>query len=147
MREIKFRFWDKEYKIWLEPPSLHGEPCCASRTYGEPFSINHFLKGSIVELIKKEEIVIQQYTGLKDKNGKEIYEGDLVKSLNEEFLMASLFKPELAKYDKGQIKWFNEKWNVCQEYIGATDLCEYSECDCHPAFLEVIGNIFEGVFE
>ena len=55
-REIKFRIWDKINRMWLRR-----------------FNVNLFDIGDL------PNVELMQYTGLKDKNGKEIYEGDVVK--------------------------------------------------------------------
>lgn len=61
-REIKFRIWDENSKKWLDNYRVY--------QYG-----NIANNG---EWTDREEVVVQQYTGLKDNNGKEIYEGDIV---------------------------------------------------------------------
>jgi hypothetical protein len=64
MREIKFRAWDETLKKM-------------SKIYGFVLNLNGEIKVSI-------GFKVMQYTGLKDINGKEIYEGDiLVTELNE----------------------------------------------------------------
>ena len=68
MREIKFKVWDKENKEMLDLEDLHYE-------FGK-MSIRTTMYNSYFDT---EDMVLMQYTGLKDITGKEIYEGDIVK--------------------------------------------------------------------
>jgi len=130
-REIKFRAWDIGNKVWV----------C------NPIYISRF--GKIINASGDnitKNIVLLQFTGLLDKNRKEIYEGDIVlckddgECFPEEY---SEDKDEYIPVGKYEVVYqaehgyaaFELKDSPCEEMNGLAYACANS--------IEVIGNIYE----
>lgn len=107
-RPIKTKAWDYEKKKWVEHYSINPEGFAYTDESEEPnFNIN-----------------LLQFTGLKDKHGKEIYEGDIIEF---EYHNGGGFSRV-----KEPVTFYNGQFSVWQESIN-----NYNE-NC-----EIIGNIFE----
>ena len=108
MKEIKFRAWN-----------------------GKEMSQPQHLYSSFWHKREKEIKELMQYTGLKDKNGKEIYERDIVKT-------TSGFIGEILFYDGAFMGNFNPISEIIEGFEVVLNLKEVRN-----RRMEIIGNIYE----
>ena len=112
MRPIKFRAWDKENGVMMTEVSLY------------------FSNG----VWSDEKIEIMQFTGLLDKNEKEIYEGDIVEDKSSNYgLQIVVWNNRFASYGQTWPKGFTGSLNEDHYPFAANNW----------SLVEVIGNIYE----
>ena len=121
-RPIKFRAWDDAKKEWLcgyEMPNLGG-----FSLFGETVMLGEWSR-ILDEYIfernghKQDDLKVMQFTGLTDKNGKEIYEGDIVR-----------YRDGIYKVD-----WFENGFYLFRDVRAKFDIWWVDT--------EVVGNIYE----
>jgi uncharacterized phage protein (TIGR01671 family) len=133
-RQIKFRGFSKEQNKWVYGSLLQSEIaangyclCEIHERFADDFSIARCFV---------EPQSVGQWTGLRDRNGKEIYEGDVLKALPE-YINIYRFK------DIGEVKYVEDSGGF--RIVGKWNKNQHDEpLTCDTAITsEVIGNVFE----
>jgi hypothetical protein len=138
-RQLKFRVWDKLWKkfivgdLFFEQINYEGFEAAA---YEDDDGNLHELKYSQRKLDRYHGYVIQQWTGLKDKNGVDIYEGDILERIGD-----GLFCKIVVYWDSHNCAFFiKNSFNlhgigspISSHYINISDWTYWVIC----------GNIFE----
>jgi len=121
MREIKFRYWDL----------LDGKLKYVTPQYQSITSVG---VGGQYITIPLDDIVLMQHTGFKDRNGVEIYEGDILRVTDEADEVNALN----SDTGIGVVEWLNKWgfWNISNIENGLGDILNWGH-------VEVIGNIYE----
>lgn len=137
MREIKFRAYIKNLGLMLPVSMIDFE----NETIYVRWNSDAWLNDPLEYDFDDKDIEIMQYTGLKDKNGKEIYEGDILLSTaseNEE----DYKKWRVSYFDGGYIANYKHiPMDKRKRSINEIELL----CNDNIAFygFEILGNIYE----
>lgn len=122
MREIRFRAWDRQHSKMHEVSSMVVGPTVTAWIENPKYPATGFQ----YQLVNGENADFIQFTGLHDKNGKEIWEGDIVRLPDGSF---------------DSVCWENSQASF--NFPMTFNLSEPMVSECHANGVEIIGNIYE----
>lgn len=126
MRNLKFRAWDKKRKVMFQNHTFRS--IAETGIYDKSY----------------DHLIWMQYTGLKDKNRKEIYEADIAKVYFRKWLLTGNYTEwhtiqNLGHDYIGVVIFKDFQWRVNSELTSFSPIF----CDPDTRQFEVIGNIYE----
>lgn len=133
MREIKFRVWDNSEKEFLEGWRV-------SQLVIRPIS------GRVTEGSTTLDVTLLQYTGLKDKHGKDMYEGDIVERKGMKYIIAlEIGSFMLVKIDEEKTDMYSEFVDCWNDHVYPLSQLYWNNSDegNHIYDLEITGNFYE----
>ena len=135
-RIIKFRAWDKQNNCWYVPvhEAYKGNLFELLVGFGGDLSA-HMMQGLVHESLWPDRFDLMQFTGLTDKNGKDVFEGDLVRT-PQNIIGAVKYENQGAAF---HVNWKDKDVSRYMPISATFSDGETWQCD----FIEVIGNVFE----
>lgn len=118
MRSIKLRFYDPKEKYMVKPIELF-------EMMRDCKNINSF-----------DNLIAMKYMGFQDKNGIDIYEGDIIKSFQRGFFLSEPKKEHIYKIEFSET--LKRVIGNTSDGFGWKDLIAFLDGDC-----EIIGNIHQ----
>jgi uncharacterized phage protein (TIGR01671 family) len=139
MREIKFRAWDKEEKVMWQPLTL--DQIIRADWEFETKPYEYTLPWKDYMWSQHDKTVWMQFTGLKDKDGEEIYEGDVIE-FSEPSNVSDWSDPDPSRR---VVQWDSENSRFTFYWIdGSLQTSGYTYCEKNTEkIMSVIGNIYE----
>lgn len=133
MREIKFRAWDKTESQWIEINKM------GFLENGEAWYVEDYEKNEPPYFTDRNDWELMQYTGLNDKNGREIYEGDVLEYSKEQTLLVH-YNENTASFSANYILHRDEYGELKGGWIGSAP---FDKRNIENSEMRVIGNAFE----